>query len=182
MLTAITEIDSQILIYIQENIRCGWLTPIMKFITTLGNAGMFWIVLSVVLLLFKKTRPIGLTCALALLFSLLVNNMLIKNIVARPRPYTVISNLTILVSKPGEFSFPSGHTASSFAAATVLFYTVKSKWGIVAMVWAALIGFSRLYVGVHYPTDVICGMLSGIILGVVAVKISEGVSRKLEKV
>jgi undecaprenyl-diphosphatase len=140
----------------------------MIFITTLGNGGIFWILLTLVLLLNKRTRHLGITCALSLILMLFINNIFIKNIVARTRPYEVIEGLTILVSKPVDFSFPSGHTASSFAVAVVLMKECKTKWKYAALLLAILIAFSRLYVGVHYPTDVIGGLILGIIYAFIA--------------
>ena len=160
--------DGQILLLIQEYIRNPILDPIMIFITTLGNGGIFWILLTLVLLLNKRTRHLGITCALSLILMLFINNIFIKNIVARTRPYEVIEGLTILVSKPVDFSFPSGHTASSFAVAVVLMKECKSKWKYAALVLAILIAFSRLYVGVHYPTDVLGGLILGTLYAFIA--------------
>lgn len=163
--------DASILLFIQEFIRNDILTPIFLFITHLGDKGMIWIVLSVLLLTSKKTRKTGIMGLLALLGSLLINNMLVKNLVARPRPFYVIEDLRILIDTPSEFSFPSGHTASSFAAAFVFLRNLPKKYGIPAVVLAALIGLSRLYIGVHYPTDVLFGVLSGWLLSLLAEKL-----------
>lgn len=102
---------------------------------------------------------------LALLGSLLVNNILLKNIVERPRPYDIIEGLQPLITRPKDFSFPSGHTGSSFAAAAVFYRNLPKQFGIWMILLAALIGVSRLYLGVHYPTDVLAGMLLGVALG-----------------
>ena len=109
-------------------------------------------------------------CAVSLLLSLVINNLMLKNIIARPRPYDMIEGLKTLVAAPTDFSFPSGHTASSFAAATVLFLTLPKKYGIPAIILAALMGFSRLYIGVHYPTDVLAGLISGVLIAIITVK------------
>lgn len=171
MLEVIMSIDRGILMFIQEFVRNDILTPVFLFITHLGDRGMIWIVLSVCLLIPRKTRQIGIMGLLALLGSLLVNNMLVKNLVARQRPFYVIEGLSILIDTPSEFSFPSGHTASSFAAAFVFFRHLPKKYGIPAVVLAALIGLSRLYIGVHYPTDVLFGVLSGWLLSLLAEKL-----------
>lgn len=157
-----------ILFAIQSNIRNEILTPIFKIITSLGNGGAIWLVITVILLLRRKTRKIGFICLLALLGCLIINNWIIKNIVQRPRPFNTLSDLTILISKPKEFSFPSGHSSSSFAAASVLYRKLPKKYGVTCLILACLIAFSRLYVGVHYPTDVLFGALSGVILGYLA--------------
>lgn len=159
----ITNIDISILLHIQESIRVPWLTPIVVFITSLGNAGIFWVILSFALLLSKKTRWIGCISFLALFASLFINNLLLKNLVGRIRPYDACSTLLPLVTKPADYSFPSGHTGSSFASACVLYHHLPKKAGILALVLAALISLSRLYVGVHYPSDVFVGMMTGIV-------------------
>lgn len=155
--------DGAILMFLQESVRNVVLDPIMKVITTLGNAGILWIVLTILLLIPKKTRKIGWMSACALLFSLLINNILLKNLVARVRPYNAIEGLIPIIKKPSEFSFPSGHAGSSLASACVLYRRLPKKFGIPILVLAILISFSRLYVGVHYPTDVLAGAITGIV-------------------
>ena len=129
------------------------LTPIFKFVTTLGNAGMIWIVLSVGLLIPKKTRRVGVLALVSLSFSALIDNVILKNV--------VIEGLTSLVGSQKDYSFPSGHTGSAFAAAVVMFRELPKKLGIPILVFACLMGLSRLYVGVHYPSDVLGGVLIG---------------------
>ncbi|MDD5948279.1 MAG: phosphatase PAP2 family protein [Lachnospiraceae bacterium] len=157
----ITNIDGQILLWIQEFVRNGILTPVMTGITHLGDAGRIWILLTLGLLIVPRTRKVGLMCACALLGSLLINNMILKNWVARVRPYEVVEGLKLLIERQHDWSFPSGHTASSFAAAVVMFRNLPKWFGIPALVLAVAISLSRLYVGVHYPTDVLFGLLSG---------------------
>ena len=164
MLEVLNQLDGQLLLWVQEYIRHPALTGFFKFITSLGDAGIIWIAISIALLIPKKTRHIGCMSLMALLCSLIINNFIIKNIVARPRPYVTLSDLTILIAKPSEFSFPSGHTASSFAAACVFFRHLKKKYGIPLLILAILIALSRIYVGVHYPGDVLAGVISGILL------------------
>lgn len=156
-------LDGNILIWIQEFLRNPILDPFFKVITALGNAGIFWIVATILLLIPKKTRKVGMMSAFALLSSLLVNNILLKNLVARTRPYYVVEGLIPLIKKPSEFSFPSGHAASSFASACVLYRNLPKKYGVWFLALAILISFSRLYVGVHYPSDVLAGVVTGII-------------------
>lgn len=153
--------EADILLWIQNNIRNDVLTPIFKFVTTLGNAGMIWIVLSVGLLIPKKTRRVGVLALVSLLFSALIDNVILKNVVARTRPYDLIEGLTSLVGAQKDYSFPSGHTGSAFAAAVVMFRGLPKKFGIPILVFACLMGLSRLYVGVHYPSDVLGGVLIG---------------------
>lgn len=160
---ALIHMDGAILMFLQEAVRNAVLDPIMKLITTLGNAGILWIILTILLLIPEKTRKIGWMSACALLFSLLINNILLKNLVARVRPYNAIEVLIPIIKKPSEFSFPSGHTGSSFASACVLYRKLPKKYGVPILILAILISFSRLYVGVHYPTDVLAGAATGII-------------------
>ena len=161
MLQNLIAMEADILLWIQNNIRNDVLTPIFKFITTLGNAGVIWIVLSVGLLIPKKTRRVGVLALVSLLFSALIDNVILKNVVARTRPYVVIEGLTSLVGAQKDYSFPSGHTGSAFAAAGVMFRGLPKKFGIPILVFACLMGLSRLYVGVHYPSDVLGGALIG---------------------
>lgn len=177
-MNALNIFEAGIVFWIQNHLRAGFLTPIMQLITSLGDDGIFWIVLTVILLIFKKTRKAGLCCALALILDLLVVNIALKPLFARVRPYKVMEDIIIITALPGDHSFPSGHSGCSFAAAWALLKTVDKKWGVPAVVLAALIALSRLYVGVHYPTDVLCGAIIGIILAEIAVRIVRRVSKK----
>ena len=158
------EIEGAILLWIQNNLRCGLLTPLMRAITTLGNGGAFWIALTLLLLIFRRTRRIGVYCAASMLLTLLVVNLCIKPLAARTRPYELIQGLEILVSRPRDYSFPSGHSANSLSCAWTLFRLAPKKYGVPALVLAVLIALSRLYVGVHFPTDVLAGAAIGVLL------------------
>lgn len=174
------EWEERMLLYIQNYLRNDVLTPVFHGITSLGNAGVIWILLALFFLIFPKTRRAGLAGIAALLLSLLVNNILLKNMIARIRPFEQIEGLTFLGKKPIDFSFPSGHTAASFAAATAFYSFLPKKAGIPLLVLAGLIAFSRLYLGVHFPTDVVAGALDGILLGLLSVKIVTYKDRKNE--
>lgn len=165
MLHMLWQIDGGILIWIQENIRNDVLTPIMKFITTTGNKGMIWILIAVALCCFVKTRKTGILMGCSLLGSLMINNLILKNLVACTRPYEVLDGLHLMIAKATDLSFPSGHTGSSFAAAVVMFLMLPRKYGVPALIYAFLMGCSRLYVGVHYPSDVLCGGIIGTLIG-----------------
>lgn len=165
--------EQSFLLWLQDSVRNDVLNSIFIFITTLGNGGMIWIAMGLGLMIPKKTRKIGIFVLISLLGSLLINNMLLKNVVARTRPYDAIAGLTSLVGPQSDYSFPSGHTASSFAAAIVLLKGLPKKYGVPAVILACLIGFSRLYVGVHYPTDVICGAISGIAIALISYQCGE---------
>lgn len=160
----ITNLDGNILLWIQEYLREDFLNPLIIFITTLGNAGMIWIAASVVLLCIPKTRKAGVLVILSLVISYIINNLILKNAVARPRPWVDVEGLSILIGKPHDFSFPSGHASSSFAAAVVIYKMLPARCGVPAVILAAAVALSRLYVGVHYPTDVLLGTISGIII------------------
>ncbi len=168
MLEWLCNLDQNILLFLQDYVREDFLTFAMRFITTLGNAGMIWILITGILLLMPKYRKLGLTCGVALLLSLLINNLFLKNVIARTRPFDVIEGLIPLIPRPIDFSFPSGHTASSFAAGFLLFRRLPKKYGILMLGLAVLISFSRLYVGVHYPSDVLAGVISGICISYLA--------------
>ena len=139
--------DGQILLWIQEHLRSDMATPVMEFITHLGDTAFIWIGMAAVFFVLRKTRRTGVETAAALLFSLLANNMILKNLVARVRPYEVVAGLTLLIEKQPDWSFPSGHAASSFAAATVIWMKHR-RCGWLALVVAALIALSRVDVGV----------------------------------
>ncbi len=210
---AILNFDLSVFEFFENSVRMDWLTPIMKIITTLGDDGIFFIILGLVMLFFKKTRKAGLVCLGSLLVMTLLNNELLKPIMERPRPY----NLTILPEAakkafeeygkdfdwigcfgkidwsidrfPGfaekwnagyvwpdivehmsskSLSFPSGHTSSAFTFAMAITMVLKKKGvAIASFIFAFLMGVSRIYVGVHYPTDVIAGAFVGILYAII---------------
>lgn len=153
--------DGQILLWIQENLRNPACDVFFKSITHLGDGGIFWILLTVVLLCFKKTRRAGVFSACALIGSLIVNNLILKNLVGRIRPYEVVDGLKCIVAPARDPSFPSGHTGASFASASSIYKEMPRKYAVCFIVLASLIAFSRLYVGIHYPTDVLGGLATG---------------------
>lgn len=150
--------------WIQSNLRCGILDSVMTAITGLGDGGWIWIALTVLLLLFPGTRKTGMAMALALVLDLLLCNVILKPLVARVRPFDVNTAIQLLIEPPSDYSFPSGHTAASFTAASTLYFR-KSRLWIPAVILAGLIAFSRLYLYVHYPADVLAGALFGILFG-----------------
>lgn len=181
MLETLLNLDGGFLLFLQESVRNPILDNLMIFITSLGNGGMIWIAATIALLIPKKTRRAGVMSAVALLGSLIINNNIVKNIVQRPRPFVTFTDLQIIIPTPSEFSFPSGHTSSSFAAAAVFYRHLPKKLGLPSVILAGLIGFSRLYVGVHYPTDVIAGVFMGILLSYLAEFLVNLFSNKLKK-
>ncbi len=158
--------DLPILDWIANHLRCSFLDAVMPAVTVLGDAGLFWIAVTAVLLLLPRYRKTGLAMAAALLMGFLVCNLTLKPLVARIRPYDYQlqhfgRTIELLIAAPKDFSFPSGHTIVSFEAATVLLLRNR-KMGIPAAILAVLIAFSRLYLYVHYPTDVLCSIVLGI--------------------
>ena len=158
----IYRIDFAINDFIAEHLTAPFLDPVMKFITFLGDGGWFWITLCAIFLCFKKTRRYGVVMGISLIFSTLVTNVILKPLIARPRPWVLREELleTIKIDLPGKNSFPSGHTTGSFSAACALFWENK-KAGTPALILAALVSYSRLYFFVHDPTDVLGGILVG---------------------
>lgn len=200
------------------------LNTIMTCITHLGEAGILWIVIAVVLLLFKKTRKIGITLGVALIVMELLNNEVLKPLIERPRPFYIfnldnimadqsvfleagkeerfnkmVEKITALIAKypelatkwaaeyqfPGiidklqSWSFPSGHTSSAFASAAAI-YSGNKKWGTVALIFAAVMGFTRIYLGVHFCTDVLAGAVVGIVYGVIGYFVAKGIVKLLK--
>ena len=158
--------DLPILEWIAANLKCGFLDAVMPLITLLGDAGIFWILCSVAMILIPKTRKTGLSMGISLLIGLLVCNVTLKPLIGRIRPYDYQmqhfqKEIILLVEGLHDYSFPSGHTIASFEAATALLIGNK-KLGIPAMILAVLIAFSRLYLYVHYPTDVLASIALGI--------------------
>ncbi len=137
---------------------------LMVFITNLGNSGFIWILLDILLLIFPKTRRVGAAMAFALILELILCNGVLKPLVGRTRPFDINTDVALLISPPADFSFPSGHTASGFAAASALCFA-KSRLRFPALILAALIAFSRLYLYVHFPSDVLAGILLGVLTG-----------------
>lgn len=169
----IQNIDNTILMGI-GNLHNPVLDWFMTTFTHLGDKGFIWIALGVFMLAGRKYRKRGISVLLALLFSLLFTNIIIKNIVMRVRPYEVLP-IQPLVEAERSWSFPSGHTSSSFAAAVVLMHYYGKK-GIPFLILAILMGFSRIYVLVHYPSDVIGGAVIGSMAGWLSITVSEKLS------
>lgn len=167
MIELIQSFDANALIYIQEHLRAPIMDSVMVFFSLIGNSGFFWIAIGLILLFPKKTRRGGFDVLMCLLAAFIINDLVLKELVARVRPYETIEGLTILVKPLSSFSFPSGHTNSSFASAIALTLAFGKK-GALAYIPAVLIAASRCYVGVHYPSDVIAGMLIGTLVSLAA--------------
>lgn len=163
MFNAITSWDLSVLNFISENLRCPFLDTFFSLVTKFGDGGIFWIAVTIFLLIIPKQRKTGLMMAVAMILGFIIGNGILKNAVARIRPYDLVET-EIILKRLSDFSFPSGHTLVCFEAATVLTLR-KSRLCIPAVIIAVFVAFSRLYLFVHYPTDVIVGAVLGILFG-----------------
>lgn len=158
----IQNIDISILQFIHNNLQNPILDKIMPIVTSLGDSGIIWIIISFMLLISKKYRKVGILSILALILTTAIGEVIIKNLIQRPRPFYEVTNIDLLIQKPLTYSFPSGHTGSSFAVAGVIGKLIK-KYKIPVITLACIMAFSRLYLFVHYPTDILGGIVLGLI-------------------
>ena len=169
---SILDFDFSILNFIQEHLRCAFMDGAMSFFSYIGEAGLVWIVFSVVLLFFKKTRVIGIASLAAMAITYTLNDLVLKQLIGRPRPFSdcyeqrLLSEADLIIKKPSGAGFPSGHSAIAGAVTTTMFLHNK-KLGFCVLVPALLVVFSRLYNYVHFPTDVLCGILLGVIVAII---------------
>ncbi len=212
-MSVFTQFDGNLLIGIQQVLNADWLTPVMKFITMFGEGGYFWIAVCVILLLFKRTRRLGIICSLSLAFTFICCNLIIKPMVGRVRPWVLFEEVHAFLPPPGDASFPSGHSANAMGPAWAMFMAslpirrkagsgsgtdivrsyeataclgwhgtganprIVHRFGIAAVVLAVLIGLSRLYLGMHFPSDVVCGLLLGMLCATLVYKVIERFER-----
>jgi len=175
----VQNIDDAVLAFIQNNIRCSVLDYIMPIITSLGDNGIIWIVIAIGLIISKRYRKYGISIILALAVSALIGNMGLKPLIARARPFVAYPDLKLLITRPLDFSFPSGHTMASFASAVVL-SRINVKIAVAAYTLAGLISFSRIYLYVHYPSDVLAGMFLGIIFAIAVLMVYKMIENKIK--
>lgn len=180
MLEIIQEIDSQLLLAFMQAFSCPFLDTVMTVITKLGDNGFVWIAIGVLLLLYGnrtfRGRDWGMVTIISLAVNALLCNVILKPLIGRMRPYEYLG-YEPSIHALGDASFPSGHTSAAFAAATAI-YAMNPKWGRIAYVFATLMGLSRLYLGMHFPTDVICGGLLGIFAAWLTITIWKKLERK----
>lgn len=172
----IQNFDNFILLYIKNNMHGYILDRAMIIITYLGNGGIIWIAIAGILIISKKYRNVGFIALGALILSAVLGEVILKHMVQRMRPSANVPAINLLISKPLSYSFPSGHAASSFAAAGVLSKYFKVH-EIEIFGLASLIAFSRLYLYVHYPTDVLAGIILGLVCSKIAIYIFERISK-----
>ena len=176
MTEVIETVDFAILDAIQDALRCGATDSAMAAVSRIGG-GVIWIMIGIALLFFKKYRFCGFAVLTALAAALLLTEFAVKLLVLRERPYLLNPEIVLAVSEPSGSSFPSAHTSTSFASAVPLFRG-KRLWGILGCCFAALVGFSRLYLYVHFPSDVLVGAVLGIGVGLLSSFLIEKAGRK----
>ncbi len=161
-----TELDFLILDFIKENMANPFLDFLMPKITALGDGGAIWIAATIILLSIPKYRKGGIAMTVGLLMCLLIGNITLKPLIARTRPFELIENIELLIAAPADYSFPSGHTLSSFTAASIL-TMINKKFGYFAIPLAVMIAFSRLYLYVHFPSDVLASIVLSSVISLV---------------
>lgn len=169
-------LDFQILDGIQAVLKCPFMDTLMPLVTKLCDDGIFFILFTVLLLIDPKTRKIGIAAAFALILNHVATNIVIKNIVCRPRPCH-LREVALLIEMPHGYSFPSGHTSTSFAVSTAVFLHRK-KMAIPLFVLSALIAFSRLYLYVHFPSDILGGLVVGVLCGIAAAALAKRLPKR----
>ena len=169
MLECITAWDGSVLLFIQEHLRFGLGDVLLPFWSSLGNVGLIWIAAALLMLCFRRTRRAGVLALAAMLLNLLAVNVVLKHLVSRTRPWLVVDGLVTLLRSSDPNSFPSGHTSAAFAFAASMCCHLDVTWGkVLAVIAAVLMGWSRLYVGVHFPSDVLAGAVIGTLCGLLA--------------
>ncbi|HIT32868.1 MAG TPA: phosphatase PAP2 family protein [Candidatus Enterenecus stercoripullorum] len=162
----IQQLDEGILLWIAQHLRLPVLNEIFVCYTNLGNAGLLFILAAIVLLCFRSTRRAGASAGMGMLLGFIITNLTIKPLISRARPWVVLEQLETLATSGDPNSFPSGHTCSAFAFGVAVAVVAPWKWAkAAAIAAAALMGVSRLYVGVHFPSDVLAGAVIGTVCG-----------------
>lgn len=160
------ELDFLILDFIKENITNPFFDFLMPKITVLGNGGAIWIAIAITLLAIPKYRRGGIALSVGLIMCLVIGNLTLKPLIARMRPFELVENIELLISAPTDYSFPSGHTLSSVTAASIL-AMINKKFGLFAIPLAVLIAFSRLYLYVHFPSDIVGAIVLSAVISTV---------------
>ncbi len=167
----IIALDRSIIFAVQDTVVTPWLTPFMEMVSFIGEYGFVWIIIGLGLCYTKKYRRTGMALLLGLIIMMLLGNIVIKNLVMRARPCVDYIGVSVLAVPPDTYSFPSGHSFSSFTAAAIITTAHKKLWSVLAFGLAFIIAFSRIYLFVHYPSDVFAGLVFGLLLGFVSWKI-----------
>lgn len=168
MLQSLSNLDAGILLFIQNNLRVPWLTAVLQFFSALGNMGAIWFVIAVLLFIRRKTRRIGTESLASLVICIVLGSGILKHLIERPRPFLTHPEI-IPISIPQTFySFPSGHASAAFAMIFILWWLVPRKYSIPALILGLVICFARMYFGVHYPSDILGGILCGYVSALIA--------------
>jgi len=173
--------EGELLLWIQNYLRWEPMNRVWVGITALGEKGIFWITLALILICIQKRRNTGHMALISIIIGFICGNLILKNLAIRIRPYEVVSGLTILIEKQPDWSFPSGHTIVSFSFAFVILRHLPKRIGIPTVILAALVAFSRLYLGVHYPSDILGGIIVAYLSSLIAEKIEKKIALKWEK-
>ena len=171
------QLELAVLDWIQLHLRCELLDWLMPFVSGLSNHGEVWILFAALLLLIRRQRVYGLSAACALTLDLIACNIILKPLIDRLRPFVFRPDISLLVSPPGDASFPSGHTAAAFAMVFALKTAGSPLWW-PALALATVTAFSRLYLYVHWPTDVLGGVLLGSAVGWAGAKLAKALLKK----
>ena len=161
----------------QHNLNSELFNKIMIFFTILGDNGIIWIAIALILFLKRKYRKIGLFSIISLIICALLVNVILKPLIHRPRPFSELTDITLLIKAPKDYSFPSGHTAASFVMVYIFFRHIK-KYFIPVLITGILIAFSRMYLTVHFPSDILVGLIIGLLSGYAGEKVADGFYRK----
>jgi len=181
MLQWIQNTDNILLNFIQFHFHSPILDKALPFISMIGNLGAVWLVIAAILLCIPRYRKYGIMIVLAILLAALTGEAILKPMFARIRPCNLNIYVPMLIQRPTDFSFPSGHTSASFAATSII-WKANKKFGVLALLFALLMGFSRLYLYVHYPTDILAGLILGLLCGATIIYIVGTISRKTSSV
>lgn len=159
--------DVRIISYVQAHCHNRFTDFIFPLLSRIGNAGAVWLTIAIILGYNRRTRCFALMLFFSLALAHVISQIL-KPIIGRPRPFVVHPGVSLLIHTPGGYSCPSGHSASSFAAATVI-WLFNSRFGAAALILAILIAFSRVFLFVHYPSDTIAGSLLGVLCAFIVI-------------
>lgn len=173
-------LDWAILQAIQNHLVCPFLDVVMPVITAFGNAGAIWLAAALALICTKKYRRQGILLLGGIVLGYLVGNVCLKNLLARPRPCWLDPSVPLLIARPTDYSFPSGHTMISVIGATILTQTNR-RFGYIAIPLAALIAFSRLYLYVHFPSDILGGAVLGVVIGLLVMRVGHKIRTPAQK-
>jgi len=171
--TKLKTMDRNAVLWVQDNVRSPKVSRFFKSVTRLGDKGIFWIGLSLLLMLPKKTRDAGKLSLKSIVTCFFVNNIVMKNVFSRQRPYDAVEDVDRIIEEQPDYSFPSGHAANSVASAVVFYRYFDNAFGKSALATAIMIAISRIYVGVHYLSDILVGLIVGSTTGISVCKMAE---------